>query len=237
MKTIASLRPMSFNQRILQRMGAISLAAMLLSGCVNSTLQEVRERETGIVAGQSVVIIGKSSRPSAAETELEFINCVADDLAHGGEELAVIPVEQFRDLTFPWFEPRTAPDKASQLSALLAQPKLAAQIEAVGLRYLVWVDGRTNRTSSAGSIGCSVGPGGGGCFGFLTWDDDASYEATIWDTEDGQTAGRISSDAAGTSYMPAFVVPIPIVARVQNNACKSLSKQLLSFLANSDDAT
>jgi hypothetical protein len=71
----------------------------------------------------------------------------------------------------------------------------------------------------------------------LTWDDDASYEATIWDTEDGQTAGRISSDAAGTSYMPAFVIPIPIVARVQNNACKSLSKQLLSFLANSDDAT
>lgn len=237
MKTMASLYPMSFNPRLLLRIGATTLAAMLLSGCVSSTLQEVRERETGIVAGQSVVIIGKSSRPSAAETELEFINCVADDLARGAKGLTVIPVEQFRDLTFPWFEPRTAPDKASQLIALLAQPKLAAQLEAVGLRYLVWVDGRTNRTSSAGSIGCSVGPGGGGCFGFLTWDDDASYEATIWDTEDGQTAGRISSDAAGTSYMPAFVVPIPLIARVQSNACKSLSKQLLSFLANSDAAS
>ncbi|HBK17375.1 MAG: hypothetical protein CBC94_000375 [Gammaproteobacteria bacterium TMED134] len=210
----------------------ILLITLLLGGCVNSTVQQVRERETGIVEGQSVVILGVSNRPSATETEVGFIDCVAGDLERSSSEIRVIPVETFKDLTFPWFEPRTAPDKANQLPALLAKPRLAAQLDKIGLRYLVWVDGRTRRTSSAGSIGCSIAPGGGGCFGFLTWDEDASYEATIWDTEDGRTAGRISSDAEGTSYMPALVVPIPIIARVQNNACKSLSDQLQAFLVN-----
>ena len=114
------------------------------------------------------------------------------------------------------------------------QPRLAAQFDSIDLRYLVWIDGRTSRTASAGSLGCAVGPGGGGCFGFLTWDNDASYEATVWDTQIGQTAGRISSDAEGTSYMPAFVVPLPIVARVKSNACKSLSKQIANFLSSGD---
>ena len=43
---------------------------------MNATLQEVRERETGFVEGQSVVVIGRSNLPSTAETELDFIECV-----------------------------------------------------------------------------------------------------------------------------------------------------------------
>ena len=211
-----------------------SLVIFVLGGCVNATLQEVRERETGFVEGQSVVVIGRSNLPSTAETELDFIKCVAADLSKNDKGLRVITADEFRDLVFPWFEPRVEPDQSAQLAGLLNQPRLAAQLDSIDLRYLVWVDGRTSRTSSAGSLGCAVGPGGGGCFGFLTWDNDASYEATVWDTQIGQTAGRISSDAEGTSYMPAFVVPLPIVARVKSNACKSLSKQIANFLSSED---
>ena len=60
---------------------------------------------------------------------------------------------------------------------------------------------------------CGMSPGSAGCFGFLTWENDASYEASVWDTQEQRAAGRLSSDAAGTSYMPALVVPIPIIAR------------------------
>ncbi|HAL41145.1 MAG TPA: hypothetical protein DCP57_01785, partial [Gammaproteobacteria bacterium] len=115
----------------------ILLITLLLGGCVNSTVQQVRERETGIVEGQSVVILGVSNRPSATETEVGFIDCVAGDLEQSSSEIRVIPVETFKDLTFPWFEPRTAPDKANQLPALLAKPRLAAQLDKIGLRYLV----------------------------------------------------------------------------------------------------
>ena len=75
-------------------------------------------------------------------------------------------------------------------------------------------------------------PGGGGCFGFLTWENDASYEATIWDAKNKTVAGKVSSDAAGTSYMPALILPIPLVARVQSNACFGLADQLDTFFTN-----
>ena len=133
---------------------------------MNATLQEVRERETGFVEGQSVVVIGRSNLPSTAETELDFIECVATDLSKNEKGLRVIPADEFRDVVFPWFEPRVEPERSAQLAGLLNQPRLAAQFDSIDLRYLVWIDGRTSRTSSAGSLGCAVGPGGGGCFGF-----------------------------------------------------------------------
>ncbi|MFZ8913217.1 MAG: hypothetical protein ACO2YP_01280, partial [Pseudomonadales bacterium] len=76
-----------------------------------------------------------------------------------------------------------------------------------------------------------ISPGGGGCFGFVTWARDASYEATVWDLKTQQSLGRISSDANGTSYMPAMVVPVPIIARVQAQACSGLADQLETFLS------
>ena len=203
-----------------------------LFGCVNSTIQQVRERETGIQMGDSVVVIGRSNRPSHEETEINFVACVAKDLAKGANALNVVSEQTFKDQTFPWLEPRTAPIKVNELPKLLEHRLLADRLSELGIKYLIWLDGKTQRTSSSGSLACSVSPGGAGCFGFLTWENDASYEATIWDTDDGKTVGRISSDADGTSYMPAIVVPIPIIARVQNNACNSMAKQLKGFLLN-----
>ena len=114
----------------------------------------------------------------------------------------------------------------------LDEPLLAQRLQQLGLRYVIWVQGQTKRVSQSGSMTCGVGAGGGGCFGFLTWENDASYEASIWDTQQQRAAGRVSSDAAGTSYMPALVVPIPIIARVQNNACTGLANQLEGFILN-----
>lgn len=79
-------------------------------------------------------------------------------------------------------------------------------------------------------MSCTITPGGGGCFGFLTWENDSSYEASIWDAHTARTAGRVSSDAAGTSYVPALVIPIPLIARVQTSACVSLAEQLKTFI-------
>ena len=98
------------------------------------------------------------------------------------------------------------------------------------IHYIIWIDGHTETTNSAGSIGCSVGPGGAGCFGFGTWDKESAYEATIWDFDKSQIVGKISADASGTSYMPAIIVPIPLIARVQNGACEGLGTQLRKFL-------
>lgn len=210
------------------------LALMLivpLTGCVTSTVQEIREAETGMSTSDSVVLLGRRTLPSNQETETSFLSCVGRRMNAGSNRVKVIDEDDFRDAVFPWFEPRTAPTNTSSLPELIAQPNLAARLNEMGLRYLVWIDGDTDRTDSSGSLTCSVTTAGAGCFGFLTWENNSSYEASIWDIRTGTSAGKISSDAVGTSYMPAVVIPVPIIARVRSSACNSLADQLKTFLS------
>ena len=208
------------------------LAPLWLGGCVTATVQEVREADTGMSAGESIVVLGRRSQPATAETELDFISCVAGNMTRGAAPVSVIPEQEFIDATFPWFEPRTAPARANDLPALLDHPPIANRLARMGLKYLVWIEGSTERTDSGGSLSCAVTPAGGGCFGFLSWENDSAYEASIWDIETGVNAGRISSEAIGTSYMPAVIVPIPILARVRSSACTALADQLKAFVNN-----
>ena len=207
-------------------------SVLALLGCVSATVQQIRERSTEISGGETLVILGKRNRPSTEETEIDFIDCVATNLRSKKSQLQVLNEQRFIDQTFPWFEPRTAPGNMDALVNLFDQKLLAERLEQMGLKYLIWIEGQTKRTSSGGSMSCGITPGGGGCFGFLTWENDASYEATIWDAKNKMVAGKVSSDAAGTSYMPALILPIPLVARVQSNACFGLAEQLDTFFTN-----
>ena len=56
-------------------------------------------------------------------------------------------------------------------------------------------------------------------------------EATIWDFTDKVEVGRVSAVTSGQNYMPAVIVPIPIIAPVQGTACDSLGDQLLEYLS------
>jgi hypothetical protein len=203
-----------------------------LTGCVTATVQEIRESATGLEASDSVVVLGRRGRPGIGETELDFISCVSEHLGSGSDKVNVIDEEAFADALFPWFEPRTAPANTSDLPELLAVPALADRLNELGLRYLVWIRGATKRTDSAGTLTCSVSPAGAGCFGFLTWEKDSSYEASVWDVKNGTSAGKLSSDAVGTSYMPALIVPLPFIAPVRSSACSGLADQLRSFLTD-----
>ena len=204
----------------------------LVSGCVTSTVQEVRETATGMSETESVVVLSRKTRPSQEETEAKFVDCISKNMGGGKQRVNVVAEQEFRDALFPWFEPRTAPSNASDLPELISQPELAERLESLGLRYLIWVQGDTDRTDSAGSLTCSVTATGAGCFGFLTWEMDAGYEAQVWDVRSGTLAGRVSSEAVGTSYMPAVVVPLPFIAPVRSSACSSLAQQLKSFVLN-----
>jgi hypothetical protein len=74
--------------------------------------------------------------------------------------------------------------------------------------------------------------GGGGCFGFAWWQNDADYNAAVWDLKGLESAGSITADVSGTSFLPALVVPIPLIARAQAAACKGLAEQLRTFIVD-----
>jgi hypothetical protein len=199
------------------------------SGCVTTTVQEIRQASTGIASNETVVVLGRHNN-SADESEDDFINCVSSNLSGGANGVGVIPEAQFVDAMFPWFEPRTAPLNTSDLPEIVNQPILADRLNSIGVRYVIWIEGNTHRASQGGAMSCSASVAGAGCFGFLTWENDSSYEASIWDIKHGNSVGKVSSDANGTSFMPAVVVPIPFIARVQTGACNSMASQLRVFL-------
>ncbi|MEM7279406.1 MAG: hypothetical protein AAF385_14925 [Pseudomonadota bacterium] len=203
--------------------------AVLLNACVTAKLDDKKSATTGIASGESVVVMAKSYH-LGNETERSFTNCVGKALAGGREGLEVMPNEQFVDGLFPWFEPRTAPSHLKNLPKFMQRPGVAKKIEQSGVRYVIWLDGQTDKTSAGGSMSCAAGPGGGGCFGFAWWETASNYEATVWDLKHLQSAGTVSADVSGTSYLPAIVIPIPLIARTQTAACTNLADSLQRFI-------
>lgn len=207
----------------------LSGIALSLSACITARVENVRENSTGLAEGEGIVIMAKSYH-LGNETEEKFISCVGDSVGRGSSGLRVVPHHEFVDALFPWFEPRTAPAETKGLPALLARPGVSDKIKEKGVRYIVWLDGDTDKVAGGGSMSCAAGPGGGGCFGFAWWQNDANYEASVWDLEGQEDAGTVSADFSGTSFLPAIVVPIPLIARTQTKACKGLADQLKLFI-------
>ncbi len=203
-----------------------------LAACTSTTVDEFRQGETGIESDESVVILGRR-QASDYETRSEFVECVGDRMSRGEDGIRVVPEREFVDAMFPWFEPRTAPLRTRDLEQLMAEDVVAMKMQEFGVRYIVWLDGFTETTGRSGSISCTIGPGGGGCFGFGTWEDDANFDARVWDVGSLTNVGTINTDATGQSYLPALVVPIPLIARVEANACSRLATQLKSFVNGS----
>lgn len=215
------------------RILVLAMSGWLLSGCVTSRIENVREGTTGINEGEGIVIMAKSYH-LGNETEAKFINCVGNSIGRGSSGLRVIPNNEFVDALFPWFEPRTAPAETKGLPTLMSRPGVAQKIKDKGVRYVVWLDGDTDKVAGGGSMSCAAGPGGGGCFGFAWWQNDSNYEASVWDLSGLEDAGTVSADVSGTSFLPAIVVPIPLLARTQNKACNALADQLRLFIVEDD---
>ena len=213
-----------------------SASLVLMQACVTSRVEDSREAVTGIAGDESVVIMAKSYH-LGNETEDNYISCIEDALARGKKGLNVIPHRQFVDSLFPWFEPRTAPAETGGLPKLMERPGVKDKIEEQGVRYIVWLDGDTDKVAGGGSLSCAAGPGGGGCFGFAWWQKDADYTASIWDLDELESAGTVSADVSGTSFLPALVIPIPLIARTQAAACKGLASQLRIFIVSGDEAS
>ncbi|HEX5788979.1 MAG TPA: hypothetical protein VFY03_12420 [Woeseiaceae bacterium] len=216
---------------------ALTAAASLglLQACVTSRVENSRESVTGIGADEAVVIMAKSYH-LGNETEANYIDCIEDSLSGGKRGLNVIPHKEFVDSLFPWFEPRTAPAETKGLTALMERPGVAARIREQGVRYIVWLDGDTDKVAGGGSLSCAAGPGGGGCFGFAWWQKNADYNASVWDLQELESVGSVSADVSGTSFLPALVIPIPLIARTQAAACKGLARQLRIFIVQEEDA-
>ena len=216
---------------------SIVLGLIALTGaCTTINVDHVRLRENvELNKGDAMVVLGRH-QTAEIQTEASLVSCIGNRLARGTDQIRIIPEDQFVDAFYPWFEARTAPLRPARLKKVLDQPKVAEKLREMRIRYFVWVEGSTERTNSAGSMTCSIGPGGGGCFGFGTWEDTSDYETTIWELDTLSEVGRVSTEAVGTSYMPAFVIPLPLLAQVEGDACQGMGNQLVRFFSQNENA-
>ena len=217
------------NIGMLERALLVALPCIVIGACTTARVEDTRQTATGIQEGESVVIMARSYH-LGNETEMSFIDCVGSAVSRGSGGLRVVPSGEFVDSLFPWFEPRTAPSDTKALPDFMERPGVAEMIAEKGVRYMIWLDGDTDRVAGGGSLSCAVGPGGGGCFGFAWWQNDSKYEATVWDLTALESAGTISTDVSGTSFLPAVVIPVPLIARTKSKACKGLADQLKIFI-------
>lgn len=213
-----------------ERSLALAGLALLMAGCVSSKVEQFRQSPTRVATiakGESVVILSRGQHGDR-ETESDFNGCLA--LALRSEGLPVMEEQVLVDALYPWLEPRTAPLNADALPKLLDQPGVEAKIRAAGVRYMIWIDGQSETTGSAGGLSCAVGPGFAGCFGFGMWDKESAYRAEVWDLNQRSSVGKVSTRSTGTSYVPAFIVPIPLIARTQSAACDGAAGQLVDLV-------
>jgi hypothetical protein len=221
---------MHANKERIAKLVLTGLAGVLVAACgVTSRMEPYKRTDAVVDEGDQIVVLARKHHANH-ETEAEFVDCISDALARGSDGLEVHSTTQFEDKMYPWFEPSTAPLSTDDLTELLERPGVMQQVEDTGVRFVVWLDGSTDRVSSGGGITCAAGVGGAGCMGLAWWEDDARYDATVWDIKELSSAGTIHADVRGRSVMPAIIVPLPFIARPRAHACRGLTEQLKEFL-------
>ena len=214
---------------ILNKILVIIFICLTVVACNTITVINEHKASTNIELGdkESVVLLGRRHL-SQHETELDYISCVGEQLSAGEERLNVIPEQQFIDSMYPYFEASTAPMDVQKLDTLIQHPNVSKKLADYKIHYFIWIEGNTKTIDKSGAISCVGGPAG--CFGFATWQDEAIYEAKIWDLKNLSISGKIYTKTQGTSFLPAVILPIPFLARVQSDACDGMAAQLKQLI-------
>lgn len=204
---------------------------ILISGCSTTRVDEEVNTAFTISDDESIVLLSNSYH-TGNQTEMDFMNCLNNSITKKQNSFEIISTKQFQNLFYPWFEPSTAPQSIEDLPKLLSNELIKSKLFDMKIKYLIKITGETKTNASSGALSCAAGPGGGGCFGFAWWDDTSAYSASVWDLFQETSVGTVSASVTGTSMIPAIVIPIPILARTQSNACDGLSDQIVSFFSS-----
>ncbi len=201
---------------------AVVTACFFLQSCVTSRVDMAFDKQIQTSEDSGVVLLTRRDNVKT-ETETPFVDCVKKRLTSGANSLTLKEEQVFLDSLFPWFEPRVAPLTVEALPDLLGKPGVSEKVSNAGVRYVMWLGGSVETKDGGGSITCDASVG---CFGFTWWENGATYEASIWDLENLESTGVISADVTGRSYIPAIVVPIPLIARTKTAACSEMAEQI-----------
>lgn len=207
------------SRRVLSRtlLFAFGLCALALAGSARAG--ERRE------AAVPVVVL--AAEPSARSLASQLAEALAKRPL-----VAVMDAQAFVDGLFPWLEPSTLPADSTALTALMGRPRVREAIGRSGVDYLVLVRGSTTEGESHGGILCGAGYGGGGCLGLAWWDRNTQLGLALWDLRRFGAMDGVEIRRGGTSVVPAFVLPVPLLAATERPAIDEAAARVADIVTH-----
>ena len=76
-----------------------------------------------------------------------------------------------------------------------------------------------------------------GCIGLMAGIRRSHLSARVWDLRHGVFAGTIGVKVAGGAVMPAYILPVPLMAPTESTACAELGTRLVAFVGGGRPGT
>lgn len=174
--------------------------------------------------------IGLLNWPTQKADPLDgMYECLEKRLLSECAEDEIVHQEKIRELLFPLMEPSTQPENKEGFTKLLLREDVQTRLNNEDVAFLIAFSYNT-LSESHGSIVCGGGYAAAGCFGFAWIDKDTSINAEVWGIGDAINRKSLETNTSGTTRIPAFIAPIPILARTEANACKEMGNQVVDYL-------
>lgn len=152
--------------------------------------------------------------------------CLAAALEAEAPGIRVVSQQLIRAALYPRLEPATQPASPEAFAELLARGAVQERLSALGLTHLVAFSGGSEAPPFEGGIFCGGGFGAGGCFGFAWRNEDTHLYASLWDLDERRQVFEEKVHKEGSSYVPAFILPIPLLADTHASACRELGARI-----------
>jgi len=162
-----------------------------------------------------------AGHPHDDETEIRFARCFADAFSPPPALGRDAPAAALRDALFPWLEPGLVPTTAEAFSALLETKLVRERLSALGVRYIVVLQGGATGSVSTGEI---YGIPYAGFFGSMKERHHYSLNAAVWDVGERSMRGSGRAGWSTTFGMVAFVFPLPVYSSTESQACNEIVK-------------
>ena len=145
-----------------------------------------------------------------------------------GVEGAPAPYDlsRYRRELYPWLERATAPGRLSGWLDLARNPAVAEVSASLGVQYWLLWNVSDHHAPTEGGILC----GGGGCLGLMWAEHNSSYRGVLIDVRAARVIEHPAATVTGTTTIPAFVLPLPLVAPTYAMACSGMAKALAAAI-------
>jgi hypothetical protein len=217
------------------RTGAASIIASTLCACAGTPSATVTNDPVAVSKSAIVVVDSPrwdfrwDSEWSGAETGLA--DCLISELADRQNQYDLLPSATFKRVAFPNLSADHAPDSPEYVKLALTHPDVQKRLQALRVKYMIYIAGTTEVTHDWGDVACGFGAGAGGCAGMVVADQTSELSAMIMDIQASGNITNVMAATEGKNWLVVLgILPIWNQAPTRRAACEVLANKVIEKL-------